>query len=62
MSAHAEGDENTIRIGGAGADGVAVEHAFGLGIADKLAAQTRFRLRQAQEVGTAIAPGFPTIG
>ena len=47
--------------GGAGADGVAVEHAFGLGIADQLAAQTRLRFCEAQEVGAAISPAFAAI-
>jgi len=41
---------------------VPVEHAFGLGVADELAAQTRLCFRQAQEVGAAIAPAFAAIG
>jgi hypothetical protein len=41
---------------------VAVEHTFGLGIADQLAAQTRLCFREAQEVGAAISPAFAAIG
>src|SRR6516162_3020267 len=59
---HAQGDDDAIGIRGARADGVAVEHAFGLSVADELAPQTRFCLRQAQEVGAAIAPAFAAIG
>ena len=36
--AHAHGDDNAVGIGGSGADGVAVEHSLGLGVADELAA------------------------
>src|SRR5262249_3871558 len=54
--AHAHGDDDAVGIGGAGADGVPVEHAFGLRVTDELAAQTRLCFPQAQEVGAAIAP------
>jgi len=41
---------------------VPIEHAFGLGVADELAAQTQLCFRQAQQVGAAIAPPFAAIG
>ncbi len=49
-------------IGCAGADGVAVEHALGLGVADELGAQPRLLLAELDEMVAAIAPGFAAVG
>src|SRR6202030_3112587 len=59
---HAHGEHDGLGIGGAHADGVAVEHAFGFGIADDLAAQPRLLNRQADQVLAAIAPAFAAVG
>ena len=60
--AHAHRDDDGVGIGRAGADRVAVEHAFGLGVADQLAAQPRLLLRQADQMLAAIAPAFAAVG
>ena len=52
----------TLRISRARADRMAVQHSFGLGVADKLAAQARLLLRQPYEMRAAIAPGVAAVG
>src|ERR1700728_2670783 len=59
--AHPHRKNDAVGIGGAHADGVTVEHAFGFGIADDLAAQTRFIDRHFDQMLAAVAPDFATV-